>query len=71
MKQDGWAVTFCNSPEITQNTVSSGWLCFPLRELLVVVVVVVAAAVEVVVVAVAVVTAIATLAVSMTVCTSV
>ena len=33
MREDGWTVTFCHSPDITQNTVSSGWLCFPLREL--------------------------------------
>jgi hypothetical protein len=33
MRKDGWAVASCNSPEIAQNTVSSGWLCFPLTEL--------------------------------------
>jgi len=33
MRQHGWAVAFCHSPDITQTTVSSGWLCFALQEL--------------------------------------
>jgi len=33
MRQDGWAVAFCHSPDIAQITVSSAWLCFALQEL--------------------------------------